>query len=211
MTITSNGQRYLMNKINCRMEKEDRRRYFAVESVFLDIVTPVFQHRIQKDYTAQRFESLQGFMNSLKVVHQLFHLRHRTSDCCMDVGNCPNQNLQPLNQLQWKKLYSEKPAQGSHKCPCAFAANAVQLEDLDISLSSLILLNCCNLSQPEDEAVERLRQYKNKYFSHTTTACITQTEYNTLWLDFVTYILRLDPGKQDDLVSTKNILQNELL
>ncbi|CAC5375264.1 unnamed protein product [Mytilus coruscus] len=186
------------------MDKEDRRRYLVVASVFLDIVTPLFQHMIEKDYTTRRFGSFQAFMDNLKVVHDLFHLRHRNSGCCKDNVNCSNHKSLPLIPLQWKKLYSENPGQGIHNCHCKFTANPVQLKELDISLSSIILLNCCYLLQPEEEAVERLRQYKNDYWSHSTTGCITQTEFNTVWSDLVTYILRLDPSKQDDLVSIKN-------
>ncbi|XP_071126222.1 uncharacterized protein [Mytilus edulis] len=182
------------------MDREDQRRYLVVGSVILEVVTPLFQQRIEHDFTTGGFGSLQAFINSQQVIHTLFHLRHRNSWCCKDKPNCHNPSALPLIYCQWNKLYSENPGPGIHNCHCKFTANPVQLKDLDISLSSLILLNCCNLSQPEAEAVQLLRQYKNDYLSHNTTGCITQTEYNTLWPDLVTYVLRLDPTKQDDLV-----------
>ncbi|VDI47389.1 Hypothetical predicted protein [Mytilus galloprovincialis] len=182
------------------MDREDQRRYLVVGSVILEVVTPLFQQKIENDFTTGGFGSLQTFINSQSVIHTLFHLRHRNSWCCKDKPNCHNLSALPLVYCQWNKLFSEKPGPGIHNCHCKFSANPVQLNELDITLSSLILLNCCNLSQPEEEAVQLLRQYKNDYLSHNTTGCITQTEYNTLWPDLVTYILRLDPTKQDDLV-----------
>ena len=71
-------------------------------------------------------------------------------------------------------------------------------------MTGLILLNCCNLPQADDEAVERLRQFKNDYLSHNTTGGVTQAEYNTLWADLKMYVLQLDPGKSDDLVRIEN-------
>ncbi|CAG2236041.1 unnamed protein product [Mytilus edulis] len=186
------------------MDREDQRRYLVVGSVILEVVTPLFQQRIEHDFTTGGFGSLQAFINSQHVIHTLFHLRHRNSWCCKDKTKCRNPAALPLVYCQWNKLYSENPGPGIHNCHCKFSANPVQLNELDISLSSLILLNCCTLSQPEVEAVQLLRQYKNDYLSHNTTGCITQTEYNTLWPDLVTNVLRLDPTKQDDLVRVEH-------
>ncbi|XP_071126225.1 uncharacterized protein [Mytilus edulis] len=182
------------------MDREDQRRYLVVGSVILEVVTPLFQQKIENDYKAGGFGSLPAFINSQPVIHTLFHLRHRNSWCCKDKSKCRNHVALPLFYCQWKKLYSENPGPGIHNCHCKFTAHPVQLNELDISLSSLILLNCCILSQSEEEAVQLLRQYKNDYLSHNTTGCITQTEYNTLWPDLVTYVLRLDSTKYDDLV-----------
>ncbi|XP_063414053.1 uncharacterized protein LOC134696281 [Mytilus trossulus] len=186
------------------MDREDQRRYLVVGSVILEVVTPLFQQKIENDFTAGGFGSLQAFINSQQVIHTLFHLRHRNSWCCKDKTNCRNPSALPLVYCQWNKLYSENPGPGIHNCHCKFTANPVQLNELDISLSSLILLNCCNLSQPEEEAVQLLRQYKNDYLSHNTTGCITQTEYNTLWPDLGTYVLRLDPSKNDSLIKIEH-------
>ncbi|CAG2236039.1 unnamed protein product [Mytilus edulis] len=186
------------------MDREDQRRYLVVGSVILEVVTPLFQQKIENDFTTGGFGSLQAFINSQHVIHTLFHLRHRNSWCCKDKTKCRNPSALPLVYCQWNKLYSENPGPGIHNCHCKFSANPVQLNELDISLSSLILLNCCTLSQPEVEAVQLLRQYKNDYLSHNTTGCITQTEYNTLWPDLVTNVLRLDPTKQDDLVRVEH-------
>ncbi|CAC5375259.1 unnamed protein product [Mytilus coruscus] len=186
------------------MDREDQRRYLVVGSVILEVVTPLFQQKIENDCITGGFGSLQAFINSPQVIHTLFHLRHRNSWCCKDKAKCRNHAALPLVYCQWKKLYSENPGPGIHNCHCKFTANPVQLNEMDISLSSLILLNCCNISQPEEEAVQLLRQYKNDYLSHNTTGCITQTEYNTLWTDLVTYVLRLDPSKHDDLVRIEN-------
>ncbi|CAC5368176.1 unnamed protein product [Mytilus coruscus] len=186
------------------MDRDDQRRYLVVGSVILEVVTPLFQQKTENEYTTGGFGSLQAFINSQQVIHTLFHLRHRNSLCCKDKAKCRNHAALPLVYCQWKKLYSENPGPGIHNCHCKFTANQVQLNEMDISLSSLILLNCCNLSQPEEEAVQLLRQYKNDYLSHNTTGCITRTEYNTLWPDLVTYVLRLDPSENDALVKIEH-------
>ncbi|XP_071128060.1 uncharacterized protein [Mytilus edulis] len=182
------------------MDNEDKRRYFIVGSVILEVVTPMFMTRLERDYTRKGLLSLQAFLNTQPVIHILFHLRHRNARCCVDTPNCYNHPSLPLIYCQWKRLYSEKPGLALHDCHCRFTANPVQLEDLDITLSSLILLNCNNLTPGDDAAVQGLRQYKNDYLSHNTTGRISQTEYKSLWTDLTNFVLQLDPCKQDDII-----------
>ncbi|XP_052078771.1 uncharacterized protein LOC127716577 [Mytilus californianus] len=182
------------------MDRDDKRRYFIVGSVIMEVVTPLFRTRLERDYTSKRLTTLQAFLSTQTVIHILFHLRHRNARCCVDGHNCYNHPSLPLIYCQWKRLYSEKPGHALHDCHCKFTANPVQLEDLDITLSSLILLNCNNLTPADDEAVRSLRQYKNDYLSHNTTGRISQTEYKSLWTDLTNFVLQLDPSKQDDLI-----------
>ncbi|XP_076117468.1 uncharacterized protein LOC143085154 [Mytilus galloprovincialis] len=182
------------------MDRDDKRRYFIVGSVIMEVVTPLFRTRLERDYTRKGLTSLQAFLNTQPVIHILFHLRHRNARCCVDGQNCYNHPSLPLIYCQWKRLYTEKPGLALHDCHCKFTANPVQLEDLDITLSSLILLNCNNLTPAEDAAVQGLRHYKNDYLSHNTTGRISHTEYNSLWKDLTNFVLQLDPSKQDDLI-----------
>ncbi|XP_071124988.1 uncharacterized protein [Mytilus edulis] len=182
------------------MDRDDKRRYFIVGSVIMEVVTPLFRTRLERDYTSKGLTALQAFLNTQPVIHILFHLRHRNAQCCVDGQNCYNHPSLPLIYCQWKRLYTEKPGLALHDCHCKFTANPVQLEDLDITLSSLILLNCNNLTPAEDDAVQGLRQYKNDYLSHNTTGGISHTEYNSLWKDLTNFVLQLDPCKQDDLI-----------
>ncbi|CAG2234152.1 unnamed protein product [Mytilus edulis] len=162
-----NGKK-INKQIKLRMDREDRRRYFIVGSVILEIVTPVFRQRLEKDYKSKGLGSLR------------FH------------------------QHQWDLLYTEKPTPGFHHCYCKYSAKAITLDDLDITLASLILMNCCNLTPNELSLISDLRQFKNNYLSHNTKGAITQAEYTTLFGDLTTYVLQLDPSKQDDFIRIQN-------
>ncbi|XP_052078770.1 uncharacterized protein LOC127716576 isoform X4 [Mytilus californianus] len=180
------------------MDQDDTRRYFIVGSVIMEVVTPLFRTRLEKDYTRKGLPSLKTFFNTQPVIHILFHLRHRNARCCVDGPNCYNHPSLPLIYCQWKRLYSEKPGLSLHGCHCKFTANPVKLEDLDVTLASLILLNCCVLTPADDAAIQGLRQYKNDYLN--TTGRISQTEYKSLWTDLTNFVLQLDPSIQDELV-----------
>ena len=186
-----------------RMDEEDRKRYFVVASVILEIVTPLFRKQLEDRYRTSHFTCLQDFLNHQQLIHTLFHFRHRNMTCCKDQRNCKYHNI-PLYQTQWNLLYTKVGQNPQHFCHCIFTANPVQTADLDMILSSLILVNCCNLAQPIENAIRSLRQYRNDYFSHNTDVGITETEYNILWQDMTTFILQLDVSKKDDLIRIEN-------
>ncbi|CAG2228020.1 unnamed protein product [Mytilus edulis] len=77
------------------MDREDQRRYLVVGSVILEVVTPLFQQKIENDYKAGGF----GSFRHLSTVNQLFtpyHLRHRNSWCCKrQIGKCHNHAALP--------------------------------------------------------------------------------------------------------------------
>ena len=73
-----------------------------------------------------------------------------------------------------------------------------------MTLASLILVNCCNLTQSIKNAIQSLRQYRNDYLGHNTDFGIPETEYNVLWQDMATFILQLDVSKKDDLIRIEN-------
>ncbi|VDI39892.1 Hypothetical predicted protein [Mytilus galloprovincialis] len=187
-----------------RLDTDDRRRYFIVGSVILEIVTPVFRQRLVKDYKGKGLGCLQDFINSKPVIHILFHLRHTNIKCCVDTTNCRNRRKLPLNYSQWDLLYTENPGPPKHHCHCLYTTNNVKLDDLDITLASLILLNCCNLTHNEETLIKELREFKNNYLSHNTKGAISEKEYQTLWNDLMTRVLQLDPSKQDDFIRIQN-------
>ncbi|XP_052077728.1 uncharacterized protein LOC127715643 [Mytilus californianus] len=186
------------------MDVEDRRRYFIVGSVILEIVQPLFRTKLENDYTSRGLGSFQDFLNTQPVIHILFHLRHRNATCCKNKPNCINSSKLPLIYCQWNLLYTENPGQHGHNCHCKFTANPVQLNALDITLAGLILLNCCNLGSTEENAIRILRRYKNDYLSHNTEGKITETEYKSLWTDLTSFVLQLDSNKQNDLIRIEN-------
>ncbi|XP_071166402.1 uncharacterized protein [Mytilus edulis] len=193
------------------MDREDQRRFFVIGSAILEVVTPVFRHKLENNYTNHGVACLRDYLNSQPVVHTLFHLRHRYMTCCKDNGNCRSNPTLPINYCQWDLLYTENPGPGQHYCYCKYTAKSVQLEDLDITLAGLILLNCCTLGPAEQQAIKMLRQYKNDYLSHNTKCGITKPEYDALWPHLTNFVLQLDPTKQDDIVRIKNRPMDESL
>ncbi|VDI36913.1 Hypothetical predicted protein [Mytilus galloprovincialis] len=181
------------------MDREDRRRYFVVGSVIIEVVTPILQQRIKDDQTFRAFGSLQDYLNNPQIKHILFHLRHNNVWCCNDTNNCVHSGSLPLNYRQWGTLYSKTPGQCRHNCNCKYTANAVQFDDPDISLSCIILLNCCNLTSNEYNTIQNLRQMKNNFLSHNTEGAITADEYKSVWPDLTAYVLQLDNTKEDHL------------
>ncbi|VDI03465.1 Hypothetical predicted protein [Mytilus galloprovincialis] len=182
------------------MDREDKRRYFYIGSVYLEVVTPLFQQKLEEHYKSLNFRSLKDFLDKEAVIHILFHLRHRNAWCCADKANCTNQGALPLNHHQWKQLFAENPGPGIHNCFCKYTAKSINLVDLDVSLCGLILYNCCNLGQLDQDAVHILRRNKNDYLSHNTTCGITRDEYGPLIDELKTSILQLDQAKEDELI-----------
>ncbi|CAC5420021.1 unnamed protein product [Mytilus coruscus] len=183
------------------MDIEDRRRYYIVGSVILEIDQPLSRTKLK---TSRGLGSFQDFLNTQPVKHILFHLRHRNATCCTDKSNCVNNSKLPLIYCQWNLLYTENRGQHGQNCQCKFTANPVQLNELDITLAGLILLNCCNLGSTEENAIRILLRYKNDYISHNMEGEITETEYKSLWTDLTSFVLQLDPNKQDDLIRIEN-------
>ncbi|XP_052103219.1 uncharacterized protein LOC127736680 [Mytilus californianus] len=181
-------------------DKEDKTRHFIVGSVYLEVVTPLFQQKLYENYKSLNFGCLKDFLDNKAVIHILFHLRHRNARCCTDKANCTNQGALPLNHHQWKQLYAENPGPGIHNCFCKYTANSVKLKDLDLSLCGLILFNCCNLGQLDQDAVHILRRNKNDYLSHNTKCGITKDEYDTVMDELKTNVLQLDQTKEDELI-----------
>ncbi|CAG2248983.1 unnamed protein product [Mytilus edulis] len=167
-------------QINEIMDREDRRRFFVIGSVFLEVVTPVFRRQIENNYTKAGFSCLQDFINNQPVVHTLFHLNHRyTWPCCVDSTNCIVRQKLPLYNYQWNLLYSENPGPGNHHCHCKYTSKPVKLDDLDITLSALILVNCFSQVPAEEQAIRTLRQYKNDFLSHNTNCGISEPKFNS--------------------------------
>lgn len=102
-------------------------------------------------------------------------------------------------------MYTETSLKGAgHCCLCKYIAKPSQLDDLDMTLLSLLLSlllqEYCNLPQNEYEVINQFRQIKNDYSSHNSRAAINQSEFKSLWSDITNLILRIDSSLQDNLV-----------
>lgn len=186
-----------------RMDREDKRRYLVVGSVFMEVITPLLRQRVENNYSP-KFNSLQDYLNDKQTLHTMFHLRHKNVFCCTDNRSCQNRRSLPLTYAQWDLMYTENPHPGNHLCHCVFVANPVTLDDLDVTLATLILLNCGKFTPQILAVIKQLRTFKNNYLSHNTKGRIRESEFDTLWTDLETYVLKLDPSKQDDLIRIKN-------
>lgn len=190
------------------MDREDKRRFLVIGSVTMEIVAPLFQKRVQLDFNRLDMCDLQSYLDSETVKHILFHLCFRPTSCCTDKANCRTNHCYPLKSTTWNFLYQNRrsSAHGARRysCHCQFTANPVQLKDLNIALSSLILLNCCDISVKDKDAIGKLREMKNEYLTHNINGGITQKEYSTLWPAITNWLLQLDPLVKDDLIRLEN-------
>ncbi|VDH99430.1 Hypothetical predicted protein [Mytilus galloprovincialis] len=186
------------------MDREDRRRYFVVGSVFIEVVTPILQQRIKDDQTFRAFSTLQAYLNNNQTKHLLFHLRHMNVLCCKDSNKCINNGSQALNNWHWNLLYSKTPGECNRNCHCKYTAKPVQLADPDIGLSCIILLNCCNLTAVEYDTIQNLRQLRNKFMGHNTQGAITSYEYISVMIDLTSYVKQLDRTKMYNLPRIEN-------
>ncbi|CAG2216469.1 unnamed protein product [Mytilus edulis] len=193
------------------MDKEDKQRYFIVGSVYLEVVTPLFQQKLADNYKSLNFSCLKDFLDDKEVIHILFHLRHRNAWCCTDQTNCRNNKALPLNHHQWKHIYDENKRPGLHNCFCKYTAKSVNPEDLDVSLCGLILFNCIKLGQRDQRAVYMIRRNKNDYLSHNTTCGITKDEYDSLMDELKISVFQLDHTKEDELIRIQNRPLDEAL
>lgn len=193
------------------MGRGEHQCYFIVASAIIEIVTPLFRKRLQKYIQSRGFGSLQDFINDPQIRHVLFHLRHRNTPCCTDTTKCVNNPTLPLNHNQWKLLYRINPELDHDLCHCIFEANPVPVEELDINVAGLILSNCCILGEVEEYAINTLLQFKMDYLNYNTDGTLQELEFNGLWTDMVTYILQVDPCKQDDLTRIENRPMDEPL
>lgn len=180
------------------MDLGERKNFFVCESALIEVVTPLFTHRIQTDFEQRGHGCFEDFLNDLDVKHTLYHLHKSTRTCCTDKRNCAYRFKSPLNNNQWITLYLPTPGP-RHYCHCCFKAkNGVQLTDIDISLAGIILKNCCNLQQHEEEAIGNLRDCRN-LLCHNTSGCINEVYFKLLWGVLTQYVLQLDSSKQNNL------------
>ena len=178
----------------------DRIRYFRVLSVIVEVVAPMLRERLENHFKGLGYSTLQIFLNEQHVLHTLFHLRFKTTRvCCTDSINCPNGSNSPIVYNQWNLMYTASARQKCGRlCFCKFTAKPVKLEDLDVTLTSLLLVECC-LQSNEIKIITFLREVKNNV-SHNTDGCIEHDEFDTLWPKIVKKITQLDKDKEDDLV-----------
>ncbi|CAC5360040.1 unnamed protein product [Mytilus coruscus] len=184
------------------MSNEDgRRRFFVILCVLYEVVAPLFRQHIEKHFRSNGFLTFYDFLNYQK--HSIFHMKYRKK-CCKDKTNCPQNPQTPLQEYQYKQLYTVKSCACS-PCHCNISANSIKLDDIDISLCCL-LLNVCSISPNEKTAFDTLRKCRNS-FSHNVDCQLNEQDYKQSWSDLERNILIIDRSKKDEL----NIIQSRPL
>lgn len=177
--------------------EEERVNFFRFLCLLTEVVAEVLRCRLKQSFLPSKVQTLQSFLKNDDVLHTLFHLFFQ-SQCC---SNCVWPHSEKgLYKRQWNVIYDAdrklccKPnLKDSNKiCLCCVTPKDVDTKDLDLSLLSLILINCCKLGPNEVEAVKQLRQMKNDYASHNTNNCLTNTDFNRLWSQAKRYIIILN-------------------
>ncbi|CAG2224607.1 unnamed protein product [Mytilus edulis] len=179
------------------MEKE-KENYYRFICVIYEVGGDVQRCRLKRSYISSNFQILSHFLNDRDVLHTLFHLFFPTHLCCWK-GCCKTQRAKGFSTNQWDILYDADPSlcckQNEKICICCVTAKNVSESDLDISLLSLILNNCCNLTPNEKIAVQSLRDMKNNYISHPTNMSLSNSDFQSLWCQVEHNIKHLDSTK----------------
>lgn len=129
--------------------------------------------------------ALRNFLQANK--HTLFHLHQNRTTCCSGMCSCsPNRilNEQQLNHLfdmssQVQGHFQYRGRTLTQTCSCITAKN-VDISDLDITLLSCLMINCCSLSPIERTYLDDIRKQRNELL-HCHKLSIGKTDYSLRW------------------------------
>lgn len=176
------------------MSNEDcRRRFFVILCALHEVAAPLFRQHIEKHFRSMGLLTFRDFLNSQK--HSIFHMKYR-KQCCKDKKNCPKNPKTFLQEFQFLQLYTLKGGACS-PCHCKLSANNISLDDIDMSLSCL-LLNICSLAPNDKQAFNTLRKCRNT-FSHNVECQLSEQDYKKSWSDLESNIAIIDNSKKDEL------------
>jgi hypothetical protein len=179
-----------------------------LRSIFYDLPHPSYQEKTWKILLC-----MHGNWRYLRKE------KNRNTNCCKDQITCNHHNRPPLYQIQWNLLYTKVGQNPQHFCHCNCTANPVQTADLDMTLASLILMNCCNYKHITTSFSEFLiSSIIVQYFVHSATSSglfsilmrssflLTSSckinvviSHTQLYLKFSTLYSKLYPNKNVDI------------
>lgn len=185
----------------------EKDNFFRFICLITEVVAEVFRCRLKQSYKNSHVKSLPSFLKDTGVLHTIFHLFFPRQLCCWKGCRTQSSNV---SIKQWNILYDSDPSRCCNQnqkdpskiCLCCVSPKNVDESDLDLSLLSLILINCCNLMPNEAEAVHRLRDMKNVFFSHNRNCSLSQLDFESLLENTKIYTQHLD--------STNIYLKNHL-
>ncbi|CAC5390399.1 unnamed protein product [Mytilus coruscus] len=180
------------------MEKE-KDNFYRFICLITEVGGEVQRCRLKQSYSNLNLQTLSQFLNDRDVLHTLFHLFFPSHLCCWK-GCSKTQRAKGFSKNQWNILYDTDPIHCCKQnqkdfdkiCICCVTSKNVNESDLDLSLLSLILNNCCNLTQKEQIAVKYLRDMKNNYISHRPMLSLSNSDFQSLWHQAEINIKHLD-------------------
>lgn len=163
-----------------------------------EVVAKVLRSRLKQSYKNSNVQTLSSFLKDADILHIIFHLFFSVHSCCW--RGCRTHTSRVLSKKQFDILYDSDPSRccinnqndPNKICVCCVTPKHVDEDDIDISLLSCILINCCNLMPNEKEAVQKLREIKNEYISHNPKCSLTNSDFESLWNNSEFYIKHLD-------------------
>lgn len=178
---------------------EEKELFFRFLCLITEVVPEVLQCRLEQTYTNLNVQTLQSFLGNENVLHTIFHLFYQGYLCCWNT-RCETKRAKGFIIGQWDSLYNadlslrcnKKQNDTNDICICRVTPKNVVERDLDLSLLSLILINCSNLLPREKEAVKKFRQMKNDYISHNRKCSLSKSEFDKLWEEATIYIKDLN-------------------
>ncbi|CAC5381115.1 unnamed protein product [Mytilus coruscus] len=161
----------------------EKDNFFRFICLITEVVADVLRYRLKQSY---RNSNLQIFLKDTNVLHTIFHLFFPAHSCCW--RGCRTQLGNVFSKKQWDILYDSdlarccKPNQKDPNkiCMCCVTSKNVDESDLDLSLLSLILINCCNLMPNEKEAIQKIREMKNDHISHNPNCSLSNLDFESL-------------------------------
>lgn len=157
--------------------------FFRFICLISELVADVLRYRLKQSYINSNFQT---FLKDNDVLHTIFHLFFPIYSCCWK--GCRTHASRVLSKKQWDILYDSDPVRcckpkqrdPNETCMCCVTPKSVDESDLDISLLSLILINCCNLMPNEKEAIQKIREMKNNYISHNPHCSLSNVDFESL-------------------------------
>lgn len=179
------------------MEKE-KDNFFRFICLMTEVVVEVLRCRLKQSYINSKLQTLPSFLQEIDVLHTIYHLFFPEYLCCW--RGCRSQLAKGFSREQWAMLYDSDPSRCCKTnqkdvnkiCIYCVTPKLVDEMDLDLSLLSLILMNCCNLMHHEREAVLKFREMKNRYISHRSKCSLSNSDFKRLWYEAECQIKQLN-------------------
>jgi len=177
------------------MARREEKNGLALSTLLMNEGSIVLWNLIQHNLLGATIEH---FLNKKK--HKLFHF-WKGNKCCD--SKCKFDSTNPSKTFmftsQWETLFLNNGQNcGSlYYCIHQFSANPnLTSSDLNISLSSILLLNIFSINQELIKLVKKLRTLRNSIVHSTCKKTIDDEEFEKKWLDISSLLLHIADNAQ---------------